>query len=155
MVSPRHEADDIAQVALLEILRSIGSFRGESSLNHWADRITLRVVSQHIRKRSRREGLFTRFFSSPTPQNNLENEVALRGARGRIVHHLDGLTPDRREAFVLHHVLGYSIAEISELTDAPINTVRGRLREGRKQLRKRALSDPTLREWALATGGGA
>lgn len=153
MVTPKHEADDLAQVALLEVLHSAGSFRGESSINRWADKITLRVVSQHLRKRSRREGLFTRFFSTP-PQRDPENEVALRDARGRIAHHLDGLTPDRRKAFVLHHVLGYSISEISEMTDAPINTVRGRLREGRKQLRKRALSDPSLREWASAGGGG-
>jgi RNA polymerase sigma-70 factor, ECF subfamily len=150
MVSSRAEAEDLAQIALLEVLGSAGSFRGESSLDQWADRIVVRVISQHFRKRTRREGLFSRFFHPPSPTNTLEKEISLKEARGRITHHLDALTPDRRTAFVLHHVLDYSVEEISDLTDAPVNTVRGRLREGRKQLRKRALSDPTLREWALA-----
>jgi DNA-directed RNA polymerase specialized sigma24 family protein len=48
---------------------------------------------------------------------------------------------------VLHHVQGYGIVEVAEMTGAPVNTVRDRLRVGRRQLRKRILGDPALRGW--------
>jgi RNA polymerase sigma-70 factor (ECF subfamily) len=52
---------------------------------------------------------------------------------------------------VLHHVEGYGLPEIAEISGAPVNTVRDRLRIGRRQLRQRILADPEVRDW-LKTG---
>src|ERR1700733_12578007 len=42
----RHDADadDATQASILEILRAAASFRGESSLTAWADRIAVRTI---------------------------------------------------------------------------------------------------------------
>src|SRR5689334_8639163 len=45
------DADDVAQVVLVELLKSFGSYRGEGSLHAFADRITVRVAMHHVRKR--------------------------------------------------------------------------------------------------------
>jgi RNA polymerase sigma factor (sigma-70 family) len=152
----RDDVDDLAQIALMEVLRSAGSFRGESSVESWADRITARVAVQHLRKGERRRGIFARFLPSaptPPPIQTPDEAIAERQVRSRVAHCLTGLTPERRAALVLRHVHGYAIDEIAEMTETPVNTVRDRLRVARKQLRKRALADPLLREWACAEGG--
>ena len=47
------EVDDFAQNALIEVLRSLPSFRGESSLTTWADRITVRTALRLLGRRQR------------------------------------------------------------------------------------------------------
>ena len=49
------------------------------------------------------------------------------------------------QAEALHCVLGLSIAEISECTDSPVETVRTRLRLARRVLRSALLGDGGLR----------
>ncbi len=77
-----------------------------------------------------------------------ERVLALRMLRRRLALKLGRLKPEQRAAVVLKHVHGYSVAEIAELTSAPLNTVRDRLRVGKQQLRKLAAGDPLLRDWA-------
>ena len=60
---------------------------------------------------------------------------------------LAGLKPKHRDALSLRLSLGYSVAEIAEITDTPFNTVRNRLRRGRKLLAGRIERDPLLAEW--------
>jgi RNA polymerase sigma-70 factor (ECF subfamily) len=51
----RHAADaeDAAQGALVEILRSASTYRGDSALENWATRITARHLSRTLAKRRR------------------------------------------------------------------------------------------------------
>ena len=48
------EVDDIAQEALVAIIRGLGSHRGEGTLRAWADKVTARVTLAHLSKRRRR-----------------------------------------------------------------------------------------------------
>ncbi len=146
------DSEDLAQMALIQVLNSVGSFRGECTLKYWADRIAVRTAMKHFRKRQRREKLAVSWFTA-TPEDagiDLEDDAARMETRVRISEHLQKLSLDRRTAIVLRHVQGYGVSEIAAITGAPINTVRDRLRIGRMQLKKRILSDPSLGEWALA-----
>ena len=49
------DADDLMQVSLIEILRVAGTYRGESSLERWADRIAVRTALRALKQRRRRE----------------------------------------------------------------------------------------------------
>ena len=57
------DADDAAQVALMEILRSAASYREEASIERWADRIAVRTALRQARDQRRR-----RFFLSEHPE---------------------------------------------------------------------------------------
>jgi RNA polymerase sigma-70 factor (ECF subfamily) len=59
---------------------------------------------------------------------------------------LDELPEPQAEAFALNVILGYTIAEIAELSSAPVETVRSRLRLAKQALRARALAHPRLRD---------
>ena len=143
------DAEDLAQMAMIQILNSAGSFRGECTLKYWAERIAVRTAMKHFRKRQRREKLTISWFSGAPEHSDIdiEHDAARGEARIRIAEHLQKLSFDRRTAIVLRHVQGYGVAEIANLTGAPINTVRDRLRVGRAQLKKRILNDPSLGEW--------
>jgi len=147
LVGTDRDADDMAQIALVQILRSAHTFRGESTLEYWADRIAVRTAMREIRRRKRREQIEPAALQPGTQEPGADVQTDLKLVRARLAHLLGKLSPERRTAVVLHHVQGYDIAEIAEMTGAPVNTVRDRLRVGRRQLRKRILADPALRGW--------
>jgi RNA polymerase sigma-70 factor (ECF subfamily) len=142
-LAPNHpDADDLVQRALIEILRSAGSFRGESALETWADRIASRTAMRLLKQRARHAEVVT-LVAEPEPEEFLsgEDEAAKAGLRTRLAGLLSRLSPERRAAVVLHYVHGYSVQEISEITETPANTVRDRLRVGKALLRKYLLKD--------------
>jgi len=142
------DADDLAQSSLLEVLRSAGSFRGECSLERWADRITTRTTLRRLKRRRFREGIVG-LAADPAASLHTAASPAMDRVllRGRIATVLGTLTPERRATVTLHWVLGYRVAEIAEIMATPINTVRDRLRVAKKQLRSRIMKDPGLAEW--------
>jgi RNA polymerase sigma-70 factor, ECF subfamily len=140
------DADDAAQAALIEILRSAASFRVATSLERWAERVTVRTTVRMARRERSRRGLLERWvpegllpWGAPAVQNAVE-EVSLDALFKRLSH-------ERFHAFVLHHGLDYTVDEIAELTGAPLGTVKDRLVMARKQLRK------LLRAEARTSGG--
>jgi RNA polymerase sigma-70 factor (ECF subfamily) len=140
------DADDAAQLALLEILRSASGFRVAMSLERWADRITVRTTRRLMRRELERKGLLARWVAPGSlPWGRKEESTPERVG---LEVFLDRLSPERREALVMRHTLEYSVEEIAELTGAPIGTVKDRLVSARKELR-RALE----REAAVAAGG--
>ena len=141
------EPEDLAQTSLIEILNSAGNFRGESSLERWADRITVHTAYKQVKKSSRREELRARYLKPSDEYIQPDVDAHTARTREKLSAMLTSLKPERKEVLVLRHMYGYSVAEISEMTGSLINTVRGRLLQGRKQLRKKILADPDLKEW--------
>jgi RNA polymerase sigma-70 factor (ECF subfamily) len=139
------EAEDLAQIALVEILRSCRTFRGESALSTWASRIAVRVVMRHVKTRRRREQVVS-VWAEP-PEQSASESPEKREVRQRMAVCLHRIASAKREALVLKLVFGFRVEEIAELTGARVNTVRGRLRKGRQELRRQLLKDPVLRQW--------
>jgi RNA polymerase sigma-70 factor, ECF subfamily len=129
-------AADASQSAMVEILRSIGSYRPLGSLESWADRITARVGYRMLRgqrRSARREDAETEVESVPeVPSGPRLAEDVPRP----VWSYLDRLPEVMHEVLVLRHVLGYSIEEIAELTEVSPNTVKDRLLRGREQVSK-------------------
>jgi RNA polymerase sigma-70 factor (ECF subfamily) len=130
------EVDDVAQQAMIEIMRSMPNYLGEGSFKAWTDRITVRAAFHHIRRRrlERRHDEATPELMLVTPEGESPDHYRLRR---EAVRWLDDLPDEQRHAVVLHHVLGFSVPELaSELNLSP-ETVRSRLRLGMEKLRQR------------------
>jgi RNA polymerase sigma-70 factor (ECF subfamily) len=122
------DASDASQASLLEILKSAGTFRGESSLERWADRIVVRTALRSAAKR-RAEGM--------TMWDDIE--MAVHGSSDPSVivrEYLDRLSEPARTVLVLRHGFEYSIEEIAELTGVSPNTVKDRLLRAREAIRR-------------------
>ncbi len=143
----REDARDLAQSALIRILQAAADYRGDASIEYWAKRITVHTCAKAFEKNRRRRGLIERTHDSSPETEGIEERTEAYRARRRLAELLGTLEYKVRAVMVLHYLDDRSIAEVADLTEAPVNTVRGRLRDGRKALRKKILNDPLLRVW--------
>ncbi len=129
------DADDAAQLALLAILRSASTYRGEASLSAWAKRIAVRTTLRYLEgeRRTPSAPAATDGEELPAPDDARPSEALARDVR----EYLDELPEAQRNAIILHHALGYSVDEIAGLTEVSPDTVKGRLKLGTAALRKR------------------
>ena len=143
------EVDDLTQNALVEVLRSIKSYRGEAPLTHWADRIAVRTAAKHFDKRQRRKILFQNAFGDIplTVDAPTDETAAYREMLKRFQLLIATLSEDNRLALILHHVRGYPISDNSTLCNCYKFTVKGRLRRTRRCLKREILRDEVLAEW--------
>jgi RNA polymerase sigma-70 factor (ECF subfamily) len=136
LLSHRADADDAAQMALIEILRSAESFRDESSIERWADRITVRTALRYARDQRKRPWMLSSRVDAETVRSFDEDAVVHEDTPRRLEAYLGELPSARREVLVMKHGLGYTTEEIAELLGAPIGTIKDRLVAARKQIRK-------------------
>ena len=131
------DVDDVTQNSLLEILRSLPNFRGESLLTTWCDRITVRVALRHARgqrnERQRRADVQAELGDVHGSQDSPERYMNRR----QLALILDDVPDDQQQAIVLHHVVGMSVPEVAETLGVPFETTRSRLRLGMQKLRTR------------------
>jgi RNA polymerase sigma-70 factor (ECF subfamily) len=143
------DADDAAQVGLMEILHSAGSYAGKSSLERWADRIVVRTALRMGRQRRRRQDAVDSEASvDEVPLE--EGAVGDLGVPSELEAQLAQLSEANRTAIVLRHVMEYSIEETAELMGVSPNTAKDRLLRGREQLRKLLRREAVLETAALA-----
>jgi len=142
------DQDDWVQIAMIEILRSARTFQASGSLESWADRIAVRSAMRHLKRRRRKENV-VELDEDPRhePTGNPTEGHTRLAVRRQVARLLGTISTDRRTCVVLRLVHGYSIDEIAAMTDAPRNTVRDRLKRGRKQLKEKVRKDALLRDW--------
>jgi RNA polymerase sigma-70 factor (ECF subfamily) len=128
------EVDDIAQEALLNILRGASTYRGEGNVRSWADRIVVRTVFAHIRRARIARARHVEYTPDLAPVSDADTGHNFL-ARRKAVRALDSVPDEQREVLVMHHVLGLSVREIADETSTPFETVRSRLRLGMARLR--------------------
>ena len=93
-----------------------------------SDLIARRVCADDVRRRQRARRLAERLERVAVVSDVVELD-------DRTVDELlDGLAPDRREAFVLTQVMGLSYDEAAEVMGCPIGTVRSRVARARADL---------------------
>jgi RNA polymerase sigma-70 factor, ECF subfamily len=132
------DAEDAAQDALLLIVASAGSYRGESSVETWAGHVAFRsVLRARRRARLRRRMLCSEEACEQTAHSDQAGELLAR----HLGEYLGALEEERGQVLVLRHVLDYSIDEIASITGAPRNTVKDRLRRARDELRRMVKRD--------------
>jgi RNA polymerase sigma-70 factor, ECF subfamily len=142
-------AEDLTQSVMIKILSSLKDYRGESSLEFWSNRIAIRMAMKAIRTKRRRKQLL---FFLPEPESPFA-EVQGAATAGELREHINQivskLSEKQQTAIRLRYVHEYNIKEIAEMTDVPENTVRDRLRVGKKRLRTLLDKNPAVRGWIL------
>jgi len=112
------------------------SYRGDGALESWADRVVARVTFAWLRRRKPDLASILEVEDESAADETTLPDEYLR--RRRLVYLLDRLPHEQRYALVLHHVLGMSVDEIALETATKLETVRTRLRLGKRRLRELA-----------------
>lgn len=146
------DVHDVAQEAAWGLLKALPRFRRESSIVHFACRVSLHTA-MNLRRREAAEDRKLRSLklsreTLSVGQDSLcpEGEMSRTECIGAVRDLLSRLPAAQAEVLGLHHVVGMTAAEIAELTRTPRETVRSRLKRGRMELRNTMLREPRLVE---------
>ncbi|HTI33101.1 MAG TPA: RNA polymerase sigma factor [Miltoncostaea sp.] len=121
-------ADDAAQEGFLQAVQSIRSLERVAAFRPWLHRTVARAALDELRRGRRLVPVAEPIDPDDATEDaddGLDAALAL----------LDGTSPERRAAIVLHHCLHYSMAEVAEILDLPMGTVQSRTSRGLSELR--------------------
>jgi RNA polymerase sigma-70 factor (ECF subfamily) len=127
----QQSANDLTQETYERAVRQLRRFRGDGPVRSWLLTIARRVCAAEVSARQRQRETSVNLGASREPiasgDQTFQVEMALL---------LDALEPDRRAAFVLTQMLGFSYEETAQICDCPIGTVRSRVARARDDLIK-------------------
>jgi RNA polymerase sigma factor (sigma-70 family) len=125
------EAEDLTQETFIRAYRALGGYDSgrnqEMSLRPWLWTIALNLGRNHVRDRARRPTYVELTEAGADDPEPVDNAAWDR--------RLSTLSGPQRTAVVLRHVVGLSIAEISETTGRPEGTVKADVHRGLARLR--------------------
>ena len=153
------DADDAAQEAMISIVKGLSRFDGRSAFTTWIYRIATNAALDELRKRSRRPALHSARddggFVPDAVDLVAERTVESVADRIAIDRALAELSDEFRAAVVLRDVGDLDYAEIAEVLDIPIGTVKSRIARGRTLLVQRLGNhdDPVERQSAIERRG--
>ena len=139
-----NDFDDLVQVAMIELLRSLDRYRGECSLDTWASTISGNVVYKHIRRRGLERTIFARELAPEDVPQTAHQRPQMRAMVDQVMRHLGDMVYERAWTFLLHDVHGYSLDEVANITGATVAAAQSRLVRGRRELHERIANDPDL-----------
>ncbi|MET0324489.1 MAG: sigma-70 family RNA polymerase sigma factor [Ilumatobacteraceae bacterium] len=131
------DADDAAQEAMISIVRALDRFDGRSAFSTWTYRIATNAALDELRRRGRRPALHAVRDDDSTPEvvdPAAEQRYQSVADRQAIDAALADLPEDFRAAVVLRDVADLDYAEIAEVLQIPVGTVKSRIARGRGQL---------------------
>ena len=139
MMGTRAGAEDVTQEAFLSLWRSGARYdRARGSVRTWVLGIVhhraidaLRRATVHDRRRAGDEGIEERFEA----RERTDVEAARREEAGAVRGALSSLPSDQVQVIELAYFGGFTHTEIAEMLDAPVGTIKGRMRLGLKKMR--------------------
>lgn len=146
------DADDVVQQAMMGFVQALPSFRGDCEPVHFASRVAARTAIACARRRrtlrARHED-GVELDAIPRDAGTVPEPLAAteRTRRMELLRDVLAEIPaEQAETLSLRVVLGWSLAEIAETMDVPLNTVRSRLRLAKTALRAVIQADPAANE---------
>lgn len=125
----RAAADDVTQAAFEKAFRSLSSWSAEGEFGAWLRRIVVNQGLDHLRRVKRRRASEVALADATADWEDTSPDPEVAAAIRR-------LDPDRRAIVVLHHWLGYGVAEAAGLLGIPVGTAQSRLSRAMTDLRE-------------------
>jgi RNA polymerase sigma-70 factor (ECF subfamily) len=141
------DAEDITQDVLLQVVRKLGTFRGEANITTWLHRITVNAVLMHRRRQGQGHDrpakvplnkVIGKRFPPFTHRADAEapDDTAERREIGQLIEQRIALLPAiYRVVLVLADLEGLSNSEIGEILELSVPAVKSRLHRARLRMR--------------------
>ena len=127
----KDEADDLAQDALVKAYLACSGFRDGGKFRSWLFKIAHNTFLSHKRSLQTTESIdeARMLVSSSAADSDFEHQSLYLALRT--------LPPKERSAITLFYLNGYSVKEISAITEVSEEAVKQQLSRGRDKLRER------------------
>jgi RNA polymerase sigma-70 factor, ECF subfamily len=133
------DAADATQEALIAIVRGLPRFDGRAAFSTWAYRVATNACLDELRRRARRP--IAGLDRAPEPIAGGDPAEAAAAAVD-VDAALASLSTEFRVAVVLRDLCALDYAEIAEVLDVPIGTVRSRIARGRAAIATHLTGNP-------------
>ena len=139
MVSDAATAEELVQEAFLRVYRARERYEAESRFSTWLYRIATNLALNELRRPSRKrphtsrddeESTLVLVSSAPGP----EASAQARLDASELIQELDALPERQRVALWLTAVEGHSYAEVAEILEATVKSVKSLVHRGRSSL---------------------
>jgi RNA polymerase sigma-70 factor, ECF subfamily len=132
------QSEEVAQEVLLEVWRTAPRFdETRGSATSWIMTMAHRRAVDRVRSEQASRDRTERVAAGQHDRHydEVSEAVESRLEQQQVRRALDGLTDLQRQAVELAYYNGYTYREVAELLDAPLGTVKTRLRDGLIRLR--------------------
>jgi RNA polymerase sigma-70 factor (ECF subfamily) len=132
------QSEEVAQEVLVEVWRTAARFDpARGSATAWIFMIAHRRVIDRVRAEQAATDRAARVgaFAPDTPYDMVDDEVSNRLERRQVRRCLDDLTELQRQAVILAYYQGRTYPQVAELLNAPLPTIKTRMRDGLIRLR--------------------
>jgi RNA polymerase sigma-70 factor (ECF subfamily) len=143
MVGNPTEAEDLTQDVFLQLLRKIGTFRGESTFSTWLHRMSVNIVLMRFRKKPVSQTSLETMTnseeeSSTGPKEFGGPDLRLNGVIDRITLQaaINELAPGSKAMFILHEIQGYKHTEIAGMFGCSVGNSKSQVHKARMRLRE-------------------
>ena len=131
------EAEDLTQDIFIQLLRKVGTFRGEGQFSTWLYRLTTNQVLMHMRSTTRRKEAPSMFDDlAVDPRATKESFGHQLTDRITLDNALRKLPSGSRSIFVKYDVEGYNHEEIAGIFGCSVGNSKSQLHKARRKLRK-------------------
>ncbi|MCX6250901.1 MAG: RNA polymerase sigma factor [Bacteroidetes bacterium] len=149
-VASMEDAEDLSQEVFLEILKSIGQYKKNSSLYTWINRITVNKSLDHLRKQKRRNILHqigTIIQVSHDGMNRNNSEPAImdttnddKEKRKILDTAVNSLPENQKIAFILNKYDELAYKEIAEIMNLSLSSVESLIHRAKMKLQKKLVN---------------
>src|SRR5258708_4745829 len=133
MIGSAVDAEDVVQETLVKAYDSLAVLNPRTKVRGWLFRVRNNKAPDHLRRSMNQElELLDEYPMTAEPDQPLEEKELTTLALSVFLK----LAPRQRSCVIFKDVMGYSLAEISELLDATVPEIKAALHRGRTRLRE-------------------
>lgn len=129
----RGRAEEVAQDVFLRLYRHLASIKSGNHLVFWLRKVTCRRSIDEVRKLPKAPPASLEDVAEPAAESPDLDPLLSRGLRRMIA----SLSEDARAVVVLRYQEELDLADIAEILDIPVNTVKSRLQRSLEILREK------------------
>jgi RNA polymerase sigma-70 factor (ECF subfamily) len=129
-----HLVEEVLNDTMLVVWRSAGTFKAQSRVSTWIFAIAYRKALKalkHARDGGQQVDLLHELWAPDDP----ERDAIRAQLKGQVRRALDALSPEQRAVVELTYYHGCAYAEIAQILECPVDTVKTRMFHARRKLR--------------------
>jgi len=128
---------DLVQDTFIAAARHIGSLREDKAFGSWLFGIAHQKCLQLWRTSGRMEVPLDELPDLQEDTDDAPDEILIRQeAERQVLALVERLPVEQRSALLLHCVEGFSLQEIAEISSVPVGTVKSRLHNAKRSMRR-------------------
>ncbi|ADU26107.1 RNA polymerase sigma factor [Ethanoligenens harbinense] len=131
-----HTSYDLTQEVFIKVMKSLKYYRESNQFEHWIIKIAVNCCRNYYSSREYADKNSLVPYDEITGDTNITNLFDQSSNQQEIKKAILSLSKDQRDAVILFYYSGYKIREISKMTGSNDATVKSRLHQALKKLKK-------------------